>query len=131
MMMSGRIETLAAMKALDNAGGRKLTNALRAGYAKAARVIRDKARVTTAFRSRTGLAKKSWKISQSRIPFNHAKVSNTAHSPRGRPYPRFLEGKPHETRFMEKAARSTGTEQLNAVGIAVRRHLARLRAQSK
>ena len=129
MMMSGRIQTLAALKALDRAGGKYLTNALRAGYAGAARVIRDKAKVTTAFQSRTGLAKGSWRISQNRNPFNHAKVINTALSPQGRPYPLFLEREPHNTKFMEKAARATGTEQLNAVGKAVRRHLARLRSK--
>ena len=127
-MMSGRIQTLSAMKALNEAGSRKLTNALRAGYASAARIIRDKAKETTAFKDRTGLTRRSWKITQSRIPYNHAKVINTATNAKGTPYPLFLEKKPLESSFMERAARSTGTEQLNAVGKAVRRHLARLRA---
>ena len=124
-MMDMRITTLSAMKALDNAGGRKLTNALRAGYAAAARVVRDRAKATRAFKDRTGTTRKSWKVSQSSRPYNHAKLRNTA------PYSRWLEKEPRNLAFIEKAARATGTEQLNAVGKAVRRHLAKLRAASK
>ena len=111
-----------AMLALDKAGGTKLTAALRAGYSSAARVIRDKAKLTTAFKDRTGTARRSWKVSQRASPFNHAKLSNTAF------YTMFIEGEPMNTGFLERAAHSTGGEQLKVVKKAVLRHLERLRA---
>ena len=111
-----------AMRALDKAGGTRLTTALRSGYAGAARIIRDKAKVTAAFTDRTGTARKSWKVTQRARPFNHAKLSNTAF------YTMFLEGKPLDSGFLSKAARSTGPEQLKAVRAAVLKHLLKLRA---
>ena len=105
------------MLALDKAGGSKLTTALRMGYAGAARVIRDKAKVTTAFKDRTGLARRSWKVTQNRKPYNHAKVHNTAF------YSLFLENRTH---FLTRAAEATGREQMDAVHKAVLRHLRKL-----
>ena len=110
------------MRALDRAGGDRLTTALRMGYAAAARVIRDRAKQTTAFRDQSGTARRSWRVSQSRKPFNHAKVVNTAF------YSLFLERAPLNSGFLTRAAQATGREQLDAVGKAVRRHLAKLRA---
>lgn len=112
------------MRALDRAGGDRLTTALRMGYAAAARVVRDRAKQTTAFSDRTGTARKSWRISQSRKPFNHAKVVNTAF------YAMFLERAPLNSGFLTDAAEATGPEQLTAVRKAVLRHLVKLR-QSK
>ena len=126
MKFDTRSDLGAVLRALDKAGGTKLTAALRAGYTAAAREVRDKARVTTAFKSRTGTAKlRSWKVSSRARPFNHAKLSNTAF------YSMFLEGKPLESGFLERAARSTNREQMNAVAKAVRRHLAKLRGLPK
>ena len=114
-----------AMLALERAGGRRLTNALRSGYATAARIIRDKAKVTTAFKDKTGTVRRSWKISQNARPYNHAKVSNTAF------YAMFLELEPLNRGFMWRAAETTEAEQITAVQKAVSRHLARLRAGPK
>ena len=114
-----------AMKALDRASGHRLTNALRAGYAGAARVIRDRAKVTTAWSDKSGHTRKAWRISQNRKPYNHAKVVNTS------AYALFLERAPLESGFMERAARATDKEQLGAVRKAVLRHLLRLRAAQK
>ena len=112
-----------ALRSLDKAGGTRLTAALRAGYASAARIIRDRAKVTTAFSDRTGTARKSWRISQNQRPYNHAKVVNTSF------YALFLERKPLDSGFMTKAAESTGPEQLGAVKKAVLRHLEKLRSK--
>ena len=123
-----------ALRALDRAGGDRLTRALRMGYAAAARVVRDRAKQTTAFKDRTGTARKSWRVSQSSRPFNHAKVVNTATTMvngRAFPYALFLERKPLESGFMERAARATGKEQLDAVRKAVLRHLRKLRTAPK
>ena len=106
-----------AMLALDRAGGSRLTTALRMGYAGAARAIRDKAKVTTAFKDRTGVARRSWKVTQNRKPFNHAKIHNTAF------YSLFLE---KQTGFLTRAAEATGREQMDAVHKAVMRHLRKL-----
>lgn len=114
-----------AMLALDRVGGDALTTALRMGYAAAARVVRDKAKVTTAFSDRSGTARRSWRISQSRQPFNHAKVVNTAF------YSMFLERAPLNSGFLTRAAESTTPEQINAVRKAVVRHLEKLRAAPK
>ena len=114
-----------AMLALDRAGGDALTTALRMGYASAARVIRDKAKLTTAFSDKTGTARRSWRISQNRKPFNHAKVVNTAF------YSMFLERAPLNSGFLSRAAEATAPEQIEAVRKAVRRHLEKLRAAPK
>ena len=106
-----------AMLALDRAGGSRLTTALRMGYAGAARVIRDKAKLTTAFKDRTGVARRAWKVTQNRKPYNHAKVHNTAF------YSLFLE---KHTGFLTRAAEATGPEQMDAVHKAVLRHLRKL-----
>ena len=106
-----------AMLALDRAGGPTLTTALRMGYAGAARVIRDKAKLTTAFKDRTGVARRAWKVTQNRKPYNHAKVVNTAF------YSLFLE---NQTRFLTRAAEATGPEQMDAVHKAILRHLRKL-----
>lgn len=113
------------MAALDKASGDALTTALRMGYASAARIVRDRAKQTLAFTDRTGTARKSWRISQNRLPFNHAKVVNTAF------YSMFLERKPLNSGFMSRAAEATGPEQLAAVKKAVRKHLLKLRRPSK
>ena len=125
MKIDFKSDAIKAMVALDRAGGDALTTALRMGYAAAARVVRDRAKLTTAFKDRTGTARKSWRVSQNRKPFNHAKVVNTAY------YAMFLERAPANTGFLTKAAESTGPEQLDAVRKAVRRHLAKLRAMPK
>lgn len=105
------------MLALDRAGGAKLTTALRMGYAGAARAIRDRAKTTVAFKDRTGAARRTWKITQNRKPYNHAKVVNPVF------YSLFLE---RQTGFLSKAAEATGPEQLDAVHRAVLRHLRKL-----
>ena len=129
MMSAGvHAKTVRAMKALDKAGGTHLTTALRRGYLAAARIIRDQAKSTTAFKSRTGQAKSSWKTTSSRKPYNHAKIVNTALSKRGVPYALFLERKPLDSKFMSRAAESTGGRQLEAVGVAVRKFLRKLRS---
>ena len=112
-----------AMLALDRAGGTRLSAALRAGYAGAARIIRDRAKMTTAFKDRTGTARRSWRISQNSRPFNHAKVINTSF------YAMFLERAPLRSEFLTDAAESTGKEQLGEVQKAVLRHLKRLRSR--
>lgn len=111
--------------ALDRAGGEELTTALRRGYAAAARVVRDRAKQTTAFKDRSGEARRSWRVSQARKPFNHAKVVNTVF------YAMFLERAPLNSGFLTDAAEATAPEQLIAVRTAVTRHLRRLRASAK
>lgn len=125
MKIDFKSDAIRAMVALDRVGGDALTTALRMGYASAARVIRDRAKLTTAFKDRTGLARRSWRISQNRKPFNHAKVVNTAY------YAMFLERAPLRLEFLTDAAFYTQTEQLDAVKKAVRRHLAKLRRAPK
>ena len=126
MKMGMRIEAKKALLALDKAGGPELTTALRRGYAAAGRAIRDKAKTTTAFRSRTGTAKlKSWRVAQLRKPYNHARIANLAF------YSLFLEGAPLEYGFLEDAAEATSSEQLDAVSKAVIGHLRRLQSPSK
>ena len=125
MKMQTRMRAVTALKALDRAGGTRLSNALRIGYAAAARVIRDRAKETTQFKDKTGLTRKSWKVSQKSRPFNHAKLTNTS------PHAVYLEMKPFEAGFMERAARSTGPEQVKAVRKALARHLKKVRAGPK
>lgn len=125
MKIDFKSDAIRAMVALDRVGGDALTTALRMGYASAARVIRDRAKLTTAFKDRTGTARRSWRISQNRKPFNHAKVVNTSY------YAMFLERAPLRSEFLTDAAFYTGPEQLDAVKKAVRRHLAKLRAAPK
>ena len=122
MKIDFKADAIRAMVALDRVGGDALTTALRMGYASAARVIRDKAKLTTAFKDRTGTARRSWRISQNRKPFNHAKVANKAF------YAMFLERAPLNSGFLTRAAETTGPEQLNAVHKAVLRHLKRLKS---
>ena len=114
-----------AMKTLAAAGGPKLTAALRAGYAGAARVIRDKAKQTTAFTDDTGKARRSWRISSRSRPFNHAKVTSVPF------YTRFLELKPLNLGYFAEAAETTEAEQLSAVRKALARHIRKLRSAPK
>ena len=79
MITGVSVKSARALRALEAAGGSRLSNALRAGYAGAARVIRDKAKETTAFTDRSGTLRRSWRVSQNSRPFNHAKVVNTAY----------------------------------------------------
>ena len=121
MRISVKSDFTRALIALDRAGGTRLTTALRAGYAAAARVIMAKAKQTTAFSDRTGETRRGFKVSQHRTPFNHAKLKNTALQSL------FLERKPLNYGFMARAAKSTEPEQMEAVRKAVARHLQRLR----
>ena len=109
------------MLALDRAKGQELTTALRRGYAAAARLVRDRAKQTSAFTDRTGEARRSWRVSQARKPFNHAKAANTVF------YAMFLERAPLNSGYLTDAAEAVAPECVDVVGKALRRHLARLR----
>ena len=121
MMIGGRIETRRAVRALEKAGGPALADALRKGYAAAGRIVRDHAKATTKFKDRTGAARKSWKVQQMKKPYNQARLINTAF------YTRWLEKNPHNYEFLTDAAKTTGSEQLNAAAKAVRAFLKKLR----
>ena len=113
------------MRALERAGGNELSKALRSGYAKAARIIRDEAKLSSEFKDDTGRLRKSWKISSRLKPYPHAKVTNTVF------YSIFLERSPLFLGFFEKAAEATKRDQLKAVRTALARHMRKLRSASK
>ena len=131
MKVGVSIKSDRAIRALEKAGGDRLSKALLAGYRGAARVIRDKAKMTTAFTDRTGAARKSWKITASRKRFLHAKLTNYALSPRGAPYVLFLEREPLDAEFIVRAVETTESEQVKQVRSALRKHLLALRSEMR
>ena len=120
MRMGVDMDAKRAVRKLTEAGGPHLATALRRGYSAAARVIRDKAKATAAFRDRSGLARKSWRIRSMKRPYNQARLFNLPH------YTRWLEAEPRNYAYLEKAARSSEREVLNAVAKAVRAYVTKL-----